>query len=289
MANRRKLSRDQKRKKKLAERGRGHESVRPYQGNKYRSDRFVEATFAAETGIYECYIISDRQMTDQDVKRSLENLVLELQGKTSSPLPSASAQDSTEPDPEDLIVSRIKHHWRELFAEKPRHSNSDLAGVLRTILDSVRIQSSSRLGPRGYLQYLEGFLRQMGVDIRVVDGPEFDGDEDESAELSDEELLTQLGGAWIASQDPMAKKEFVAEVETLLAEGKADLVAEVCQRLMGTSDRMDFMQEIQALLQPAGSQETASHPGDGAGNELAGQTAGEPSLAQRLLSFLHGR
>ena len=74
MARRSKLSRDQRRKTKLARRRRT-DRITPYEGNRYRSERFVQAMLQAEIGIYESYCIAGRRLTDHEVAASLRDLV----------------------------------------------------------------------------------------------------------------------------------------------------------------------------------------------------------------------
>jgi len=254
--SRKKLSRDQKRKQKLASRAKG-ERVQAYRGNKYKSERFVEALMQAEVGIYESYVITDRRLTDREVEKSLEYLILQLRGEQPEP-PANNPRVDLEGESEDMIAWRIKEHWAELFADKPRHSNSDLAGILRTILGSINVWSRQAAEARGYLHYIEGFLGEMGVHVEVQKPAEDHGaeeDADAGEDRSDEEILTELGEAWVASREPMAKKEFIAEAEALLKEGLAGLVIEVCQRLIGIVNESGMLAELQDLMHKAWRQE----------------------------------
>jgi hypothetical protein len=86
MARRGRLSRDQKRKQKLAKRSRP-ERVQPYEGNKYKSDQFTPAVMQAEIGIYESYMMTGRRLTDRQVEKSLDYLIRELRGEQAAPPP----------------------------------------------------------------------------------------------------------------------------------------------------------------------------------------------------------
>lgn len=258
MANR-KLSRDQKRKKKLRER-KSQEPIQPYKGDKYKSEKYVEALMRAEMGIYESYVISERRLTDRDVIRSLQALVLELQHRNEGA--AAVSPEADRQEPQDLIAIRIKQNWEDLFADRPRLPNSDLTGILRTIMHSIRIRSQMAGSSRGYLNFLGGFLQEAGVDVHEVSpGDELglveEGSYDED-DRSDEQILTELGEAWIASGDPMAKKEFLSEAEALIEDGLEDVVLDVSRRLLGTTNQASLVQEIQLLVQAASRQESPS-------------------------------
>src|SRR5260370_27526947 len=121
MARKGKLSRDQKRKKKRAQRAcaeAGH--VVAYTGNKYKSDYYLETVMRTETGIYEGYVFSHRKLTDRQVQYSLEYLILQLRGEHREP-PRDNPQTQLGDDRwEDLVAWRIKQNWDELFATQPR-------------------------------------------------------------------------------------------------------------------------------------------------------------------------
>ncbi|HEV3263679.1 MAG TPA: hypothetical protein VG013_42985 [Gemmataceae bacterium] len=254
--SRKKLSRDQKRKQKLARRAKG-EGVQAYHGNKYKSERFVETIMQAEVGIYESYVMTDRVLTDREVEKSLEYLVLQLRGEQPAP-PADNPKAKVEGEFEDMIAWRIKANWAQLFAEQPRHSNTDLAGVLRTILGSIKVWSRPAPDSRGYLHYIEGFLNQAGIQVEVENAGDDDGageDEEEGAGRSDEDILTELGEAWVASREPMAKKEFVAEAEALVKDGQAGLVLEVCHRLIGMANETGMVDELKEIIDKAWRQE----------------------------------
>ena len=69
-------SRDQKRKAKLkkrAERSRKHESL-AYAGTKYKTDAYAPLFFRTEIGIYESYVMCDRELTDDEVEAAIERI-----------------------------------------------------------------------------------------------------------------------------------------------------------------------------------------------------------------------
>ena len=152
------LSHDQKRKKKVAQRQKANSpAVTPYEGRKYREDQFAPILYRAECGIREADEMSDNRLTDRDVRKSLEAFVLHLRGDT----PQASLPD--------LVANRIQAHWK-LAAEKQvtRPANADLSGVLRTIIASLDTRTVMTPGGRGYLGFLIGFLGKVGFNVKRI-------------------------------------------------------------------------------------------------------------------------
>src|SRR3954464_982109 len=83
------LSRDQKRKAKLKKRGersRTHESL-AYAGRKYKTEENTPVFFRTEVGIYESYVMYDRELTDDAVESAVEKLVIRMR---EGPLPPPS-------------------------------------------------------------------------------------------------------------------------------------------------------------------------------------------------------
>jgi hypothetical protein len=226
------LSRDQKRKAKLKrreERSRTHEDL-AYSGNKYKTRALTPIIYRTEIGIYESYVMSKRELTDDDVRSALEHMVTLMRR---GPLPTPVETDTvhiTDGGEEELIIGNIRRNWRIVEEQGMLPGRDDLIGILRTILNSVSIWSSQSMHSRGYLHYLEGFLKKTGVSVRLTDEdlvplPEPEGDP-----------LLATGRAWVSGGDDVARGRFAREVEALLREGKADRVIEVCQELLGETD-----------------------------------------------------
>jgi len=223
---RKKLSRDQKRKKKLAQRQKkvGH-AVTPYEGGKYRNDKFVEVVFEAEVAIHEIDRVTQEALTDQQVKHSLEYLVRQLRGEMPPLPPGNPVMGEAEGEGEDLVTHRIRTNWEDLLPKLGFHpSNSDLAGVLRTILDSLNTRTQMTPGGRGYLDFLPGFLGQMGVETEVY--------EDDEEGLGEGGELYDIGEAWVVDGDVGARKEFLTMARQYIQDGDADVVDEVINALM---------------------------------------------------------
>lgn len=166
-----KLSRDQKRKQKLAQRASRQRPSYASELKKYRSVRYIKAVMQAEAGILQADVMLGRRLTDSDVEAALRALVKELRATAELPrapttLPAAG--------PEETITWSIKRNWEELFATQPAHSNADLQGILGVVLASIDDWSRSGGGPRAYLHYIEGFLAQLGVRVVPVSPEELE-------------------------------------------------------------------------------------------------------------------
>src|SRR5262249_61177625 len=128
------LSRDQKRKAKLAKeakRSQPHSSL-VYEGNKYKTDELVPVFLHTEIGIYESYVMTDRKLTDRDVEAALEKLILSMRHGTLPPMSERGPTEEGDADETDLIIWNIRRNWQELFKEGPRVSAERLIGGLRT-------------------------------------------------------------------------------------------------------------------------------------------------------------
>jgi len=143
-----------------------------YRGNKYRTEELVPTLFRTETGIYESFVITERELTDHNVRSALERLILQIRrGTLSSPEEIGLDEDEGEGTVEDLVIWNIRRNWQDLFQTEPPPGRSNLVGVLRTILGSIECWGSIAPESRGYLQYIEGFLKNAGVSVEAV-GPE---------------------------------------------------------------------------------------------------------------------
>jgi hypothetical protein len=168
----RNLSRDQKRQQKLARRASAQPS-RPASVKQYRAEKYVKALMRAEMGIHETDVILGRKLMDHDVEASVHQLMKEVRASEGRPEEEAKAVAEG-----DLVAWSIKRNWQDLFRTQPRHSNADLAGILRLILDSMYTWSGSGNGPRGYLNFIDGFLGHLGVRVAPVPlGGELDEEE----------------------------------------------------------------------------------------------------------------
>ncbi|HMB08380.1 MAG TPA: hypothetical protein VKP69_32195, partial [Isosphaeraceae bacterium] len=164
------LSRDQKRKAKLkkrAERARKHESL-AYAGKKYKTDEYASIFFRTEVGIYESYVMCDRVLTDDEVETAIERLVTLMRQGPLPPLSETGSVTLTEGDEEELVIANIRRNWQIMAEEGTLPGRDDLIGILRTILHSIEVWRSQSLHSQGYLRYVEGFLKKLGVSVRQV-------------------------------------------------------------------------------------------------------------------------
>jgi len=241
MAKHDRQSRDQKRKAKLkkrAERSRKHESL-AYSGSKYKTDEYAPLFYRTEVGIYESYVMCDRELTDDEVEAAIERLVIQMRQGSLPPLSETETLTLTEGGEEDLVVANIRRNWQIMAEEGTLPGRDDLIGMLRTILNSIQIWRSQSMHSQGYLRYVEGFVKKLGVTVRrvtpdLVPIPE-----------PVEDSLLAPGRAWVADGDKTAEAEFASQVESLLRSGGAERVIDVCQQLLGETEDMTVVPRLQ--------------------------------------------
>jgi hypothetical protein len=167
-----KLSRDQKRKQQLAERAKraqGHVSSLAHP-ERYRTERYILAVKAAETGVLMADAVFHHQLLDREVEEGVLALVRELRAGSGGVEASAPELDGGEPG--EVVSWLIRRHWEALFTRAPRHSDEELVGVLGVVLHSIDAWNRGGTGPRAYLDYLEEFLATLGVRVEEVLDPE---------------------------------------------------------------------------------------------------------------------
>lgn len=148
--------------------------VRPvalaYRGNKYRTDELAPTIFRTETAIYESFVLTHRELTDHNVRSALKTLILQIRQGT-LPSPEEIGIDDGEcggETIEDLVIWNIRRNWQDLFQIEPYPGRSNLVGVLRTILGSIECWGSIAPESRGYLRYIGGFLKKVGVSVELI-------------------------------------------------------------------------------------------------------------------------
>jgi hypothetical protein len=239
-------SRDQKRKAKLkkrALRSRKHESL-AYSGKKYKTDEFVPIFYRTERGIYESYVMCDRELIDDEVEAAIERLVIQMREgplPPLPPLPATGVMTFTEGGEEDLIITNIRRNWRILEEKGELPGQDDLIGILRTTLHSLSIWRSQSLDSQGYLRYIEGFMKKLGVSVRPAT-PDF-----QPLPEPPEDPLLLLGRTGITNEDEAVGAEFVDQVESLIRSGDAQRVMEVCQQLMGETQDLPVVVLIKEM------------------------------------------
>jgi hypothetical protein len=243
MGKKKHLSHDQKRKvKKAKEAARSREeSSLAYTGNKYKTDALLPVVMRTETGIYEAYVMTDRRLTDHTVKAALTKLVLQMRQGPLPPLPYTGRLEVVDGQEEELVILNIRRNWEDLFTTMPRPGSETLIGVLRTLIGSVEVWSTRSGSSRGYLNFIEGFLRKGGVSVQKFT-PDMEPVPD-----AEEDPLLEVGRAWCEGE-PGARAEFLAQAEKLIRAGDTDRVVNVCQQLIGEiGDTTDPMHELSSL------------------------------------------
>ncbi|HLJ09541.1 MAG TPA: hypothetical protein VKU82_00055 [Planctomycetaceae bacterium] len=240
MSKKARLSRDQKRKQKLAKRQVRRPLVesQAYQGNRYRSEQFVKPLFETELGIYEGYLISERELTDDDVEDDLEALIDALRASPVSEF-FYNADLQEKHGLGGYVHSTIFIRWREMYETRRLPARDDLIGIVRTILGSLEVWRSKSASSRGYLSYLDGFMKKMGVSIQVF---ERDGEMFQLVADPPPDELYEVGAMWLAGSVE-AHRRFVELANELLQQGRSEQVQNACQKLLGlvgTVERPEF-------------------------------------------------
>jgi hypothetical protein len=227
--SKKRLSHDQKRKAKLAEKAKRSRQNEPlaYEGRKYKTDELIPVFYRTELGIYEAYVQSDQAITDRTVEAALGKLIQQMRDGTLPPLEEARALNYVAGQEEELIIANVRRNWQLLFDTQPHPGRDKLIGVLRTTLNSIKTWSSPSPESRGYIHYIKGFLAKAGAALEE-DRPEFAPDPDEDEEV---ELLI-VGRAWCLEGDAGAGDEFQELAESMIRAGQAEAVVEICHRLM---------------------------------------------------------
>jgi hypothetical protein len=171
MGKQSRLSHDQKRKLKLKKRAErtGPDESLAYHGKKYQAAQYTPVVFRTELGINEASVLTVRTLTDRDVEIALTNLIGALREGPLAPMDDATTPRFDLDDRAAIVEWCIRRNWA-IYAETAElPGRSDLAGVLRTILASLETRRSMTLNARGYLNYLEGFMKQLGARVDVFD------------------------------------------------------------------------------------------------------------------------
>jgi hypothetical protein len=119
-----------------------------------KKEKYVVLLLAIETAIYEMFVITRRELTDQEVIESLERLA-ELTHRAVAP-----AKD--EVGITSYLYGRLVKH----LEEKPQYTQEEVVESIKELIGSVKTRHDMGRGRQGYLLYLEGFLNQMGITVR---------------------------------------------------------------------------------------------------------------------------
>lgn len=162
-------SRDKKRRDKLAKKN--QKQRRPvslaYVGEKYKTDELIPLWMQTEIGIYEAFVITDRELVDGTVVTALERLIKKLRAGILPPLTSDAEIHYKTGQEEDLVIENIGRRWAIYFDEKWQPPRDKLIGVLRSILGSIEKARSPGQRSQSYLRHIAGFLtKKLGVSVQ---------------------------------------------------------------------------------------------------------------------------
>jgi hypothetical protein len=163
MGTKHRLSKDQRRKDKLARRTKRQENApTPYSGKKYRDGHWTRHVYATELAVYETIQASGRRLTNEQAREAFVTLIKALR----SGAPAELGDD--EPDLEYLagqevpyLIWNIRAHWTDFVLDHGPVATEDWIGILRTLLYSIESHGWHTGSGRGYLAFLEGFIGEM--------------------------------------------------------------------------------------------------------------------------------
>jgi hypothetical protein len=160
-------SKDQKRKSKLAQRAKRQvraEQSLSYDGAKYRGAQWVPHVYATESAIYQTIQLSDKKLTNEQVRAALTRLIEELRAGTPPLLPEGTPEMFFTPGKEvEFLVWNIRTFWRSLFEREGFVAADDLVGILRTLLYSIEAHEWNTGPNLGYVAFLDEFLSNRGL------------------------------------------------------------------------------------------------------------------------------
>jgi hypothetical protein len=258
-----KLTRDQKRKKVLQKRSHGA----PANARQNAAEKLVHDT---ERIINETFISFGRQMQDADVLQAVNQLVIDVQqgniSKADASNESANAKGA--------LVWNIKQRWTESHAldAMPRLIAAQAMQALAQRVDGISAPGESR----SYLRFNQGTQQTA---VLAAPQPQTEGEAAVSESLpagdwsEDEARLLVLGLAWLRGSNEITWKPFVAEAERMNAEGQVYAVAGVCQYLYGLVQADPVEAALRPLLNAAhekmGTEESDESETEPVGSEAA--------------------
>lgn len=257
-------------KKRRAERTKRRAPQTPlaYTGNKYRTDELVETHLFTESGILQADAMSGRRLTDPLVESALQQLILQVRHGSLAPVEASEVPAYQAGREHELIIRCIRLYWEQLSARHALPGRDRLVGVLRSVLGSVETHKTAGATSRGYLEYLEDFLAQVGVSAGSVSPDQLDAIMEEDEGLAEEDLefypedeiadaflaelmknadLLSIGRAWYREGDPQLETLFRTVAQQRIDSGEAAEVAETCRQLIAESPRRSVNADLTAL------------------------------------------
>jgi len=254
-----KLSRDQKRKRKL--------QMRPQTGGAGSSRLgLIEEGFTrdVERVINESFLAFGRAMTDRDVLNALNQLIVDVQQAK------VSTQDASleRADAKGALIWNIKQHWQSM-----RTFDSTPSLLAAQALKSVaeRVESIMATGAsHSYLRFLQGTEQSAGsspdatgarVDTysqgpvelpQAVPDAAYVGAEPLGGDWNaDERRLLDLGLTWLRGSTESTWQPFRDEATRMTEGGQSHEVANVCQYLYGLTQAGPVEMALRPVLDAA--------------------------------------
>jgi tetratricopeptide (TPR) repeat protein len=221
----------------------------PAKKKNYRSERFIPYIMATEVGIHEAATMDD-SLNDAAVRAGVNRLISQLrQGESVAPQSDKASGGA------QLIDWRMRDNLWRAFDQHGPIPNEDLIGCLKTILDSIETWSGPPLGQRGYLGYLAGFMKQLGVNVQLLSHKEAAAiglveSEPEPALPPgydpDKMPLEELGRFWLEHDAEIIEliDDFANRIEAEIRDGRAEAAVRVCRRLLAETDDPDQQAEL---------------------------------------------
>jgi hypothetical protein len=196
---------------------------------------------ATETGIIEADAVTRNTLTDRQVRETLENLIEAIREGKLGPV-DTEAEITDGPGKEvSLITTMIRLSWADRLGHSPRPGDETMIGVLRTLLGSIETFTTPAATSRGYLSYVTGFLRKLGVRVQMQSGP------GKPSEPPVEDPFMAVGEAWVLDHDLVARGEFLRQAAEMVRRGEGERVAEVAQSLMGQVEMGEVSQDLMLI------------------------------------------
>jgi hypothetical protein len=229
-----KLSRDQKRKQKLAKRepGEGMRAQRQAQMDHFRSE--------TEQVVHDTFLNSAFRMLDADARNAVTQLMMAAQ-KGDATVGAAAPANAVE-----LLVQNVKRRWAEQrsLEKLPLFNAGQALQALVTHIESIMAQGESQ----SYLRYLQGATKGAAA---LVEGEPVQAEAKPNDWSPAENELRKLGLAWLRNSNEETWKTFQTEAMRLVDGSASRAVAHVCQYLYGLIQQDPVEKALRPLLDAA--------------------------------------
>jgi hypothetical protein len=234
-----KLSRDQKRKQKLAKRD-PKESMRAQRQTHMH-------TFRNETErvIHDTFLHSSFRTYDADAREAVKQLMMAAQKGD------AALSDVAPTTAVELLAQSVKQHWAEKksLEKLPLFNAGQTLQALVTHIESIMAQGESQ----SYLRYLQGTTK--GAAALVEGEPTHEPTSPLPNDWSPaEDALRKLGLAWLRNSNAETWNAFQAEATKITEGGDGRAVAHICQYLYGLMQQDPVEQALRSVLDAAHQQ-----------------------------------